>query len=124
MRSESIHQSIFRTVAKSHNIGINAKVNNGSGPVDFKCVGTEESILIEFKLAKASNAKNVYSQLDRYFKDNLEATSAFVVFISYTDRDLEKAVRIESSCTDNKVKTIIINRHQINKRNIYIIIFN
>ncbi|MFV0392961.1 MAG: hypothetical protein ACK5LC_00980 [Coprobacillaceae bacterium] len=109
MRSESTHQSIFRTVAKSHNIGINAEVNNGSGSVDFKCVGTGESILIEFKLAKASNAKNVYSQLDRYFKDNLEATSAFVVFIAYTDKELEKANQIKSSCTDKSVETIIIN---------------
>lgn len=45
MQDEKHHQRIFRIIAKAIDIGVNAKVNNGNGSVDFKCVENNESIL-------------------------------------------------------------------------------
>ncbi|MFV0499482.1 MAG: hypothetical protein ACK5NF_05570 [Bacilli bacterium] len=109
MQDEKQHQRIFRTISKAVNIGVNAEVNNGNGPVDFKFVSNGESILTEFKLARATNASNIYKQLEKYFEMNKDAVRAFAVLISYNDEQLEKSQKIEASNTNPQIETIIIN---------------
>lgn len=108
-KSEATHQRIFRSIGNRENIGLNSEVNNGNGPVDFKCNNNNEECLIEFKLTSSTKAKNVYAQVEGYLERNLKVSKSFVVLISYTEEEYNRAQEIKNGNQNQSIETIIIN---------------
>lgn len=108
-KSEATHQRIFRSIGNRENIGLNSEVNNGNGPVDFKCSNNNKECLIEFKLISNTKAKNVYAQVEGYLERNLKVSKSFVVLISYSEEEYNRAQEIKNGNQNQSIETIIIN---------------
>jgi hypothetical protein len=74
---------------------VNAEVNNGRGPVDFKVSsGNADASLVEFKLAKNSSLKkNLEHQVKIYEKASGAARSIKVI-VYFSESELERVVKI------------------------------
>ncbi len=78
---EGTLQRMFKLVWCRTNYDVNAEVNNGTGPVDFKVsFGKDNSNLVEFKLAKNSKLSHVLKQVASYNHSNQETKSLIVIF--------------------------------------------
>ena len=67
---------------------VDAEVNNGRGPVDFKISrGAQDSTLVEFKLASNSQLeRNLENQVIIYEKAN-KTTQSYKVILYFTERE-------------------------------------
>jgi hypothetical protein len=74
---------------------VNAEVNNGRGPVDYKVsMGSADKTLVEFKLASNSKLKqNLKHQVDVYNAANQTAT-AIKVIMYFSETELQKVQKI------------------------------
>ena len=74
---------------------VNAEVNNGRGPVDFKVSkGSNDSNLVEFKLAKnTSLKKNLQHQTNIYEKAS-GAKKSIKVIMYFSEAELARVERI------------------------------
>lgn len=81
--------------ANSADLDLNAEVNNGRGPVDFKVSkGKKNSNLVEFKLAKnTSLEKNLQHQVKIYEKAR-DTERSIKVIMYFSDHELEKVMNI------------------------------
>lgn len=93
-REKDLHIMYRLTWARTE-LDVNAEVNNGRGPVDFKVSrGRKDACLVEFKLAKnTSLEKNLQHQVPLYQKAN-DTASAIKVIVYFTEAELEKVIRI------------------------------
>lgn len=79
--SEGTLQRMFKLVWCRTNYDVNAEVNNGTGPVDFKVsFGKDNSNLVEFKLAKNSKLSHVFKQVASYNAANQTVNSIIAIF--------------------------------------------
>lgn len=76
-------------------LDLNAEVNNGRGPVDFKVSkGRKNSNLVEFKLAKnTSLEKNLQHQVDIYEKAS-DTNKSIKVIMYFSDSELQRVTDI------------------------------
>ena len=74
---------------------VNAEVNNGRGPVDFKVSkGKKNANLVEFKLAKNTGLeKNLQHQVKTYEKAS-ETNAAIKVILYFSETELERVMNI------------------------------
>lgn len=81
--------------ANSADLDLNAEVNNGRGPVDFKISkGKKNSNLVEFKLAKnTSLEKNLQHQVKIYEKAS-DTKKSIKVIMYFSDSELQRVTEI------------------------------
>lgn len=81
--------------ANSGDLDLNAEVNNGRGPVDFKVSrGKKNSSLVEFKLAKnTSLEKNLQHQVKIYEKAS-DSKKSIKVIMHFSDAELQRVMDI------------------------------
>lgn len=84
-------QILFKLVWEGSPSSIDAEVNNGRGPVDFKVSrGANDSTLVEFKLASNSQLeRNLRNQVAIYEKAN-KTTQSFKVILCFSATDEAK----------------------------------
>ena len=88
--SEGTLQRMFKLVWRRTNFDVNAEVNNGTGPVDFKVsFGRDNSNLVEFKLAKNTKLPRVLQQVGSYNAAN-HGTKSLIVIFYFNQLELNK----------------------------------
>jgi hypothetical protein len=92
---EDTIQRIFRLTWYASPYDVNAEVNNGRGPADYKVsFGSGDSTIVEFKLAKSSSLKrNLENQTDIY-KSASKSANDISVILCYTISDINKVKKI------------------------------
>ncbi|MBC8580185.1 hypothetical protein [Zhenhengia yiwuensis] len=96
IKREHDFQILYKLTWFSSDSDMNAEVNNGRGPVDFKASqGKKDQTLIEFKLASNSKLKqNLAKQLDVYNKANGGTAKTIKVILYFTDSELARVNKI------------------------------
>ena len=86
---------MYRLTWFSTDLDVNAEVNNGRGPVDFKVSkGRRDASLIEFKLAKNTGLeKNLQHQVEIYGKAS-DTKESIKVILYFSEVERTKVVRI------------------------------
>lgn len=86
---------MFRLTRFAASEDLNAEVNNGRGPVDFKVSkGAKDKTLVEFKLARNTHLEpNLAKQVDFYKAAN-DTESAITVIVYFTESEFERVARI------------------------------
>lgn len=99
---EDTIQRIFRLTWYATPFDVNAEVNNGRGPADYKVsYGANDSTIVEFKLGKSSSlTRNLENQTDIYKKASKSANDIKVI-LCYTEGEIKAAER-----TLNKLELI------------------
>lgn len=88
-------QLLFKFTWFASIFDVNAEVNNGRGPVDFKIsVGSSDKTLVEFKLASNSKLKqNLLHQVDIYKAAN-QTDQSMKVILFFTESELKKLNKV------------------------------
>ncbi len=95
VKRESDLQTMFRLTWCATAFDVNAEVNNGRGPVDYKIsMGKANASLVEFKLASNTNIeKNLRNQVAIYEKaSNTERSLKVILY--FNEPELDKVRRI------------------------------
>lgn len=95
IQRESDLHIMYRLTWARTGLDVNAEVNNGRGPVDFKVSrGRKNACLVEFKLAKNTGLeKNLQHQVPIYEKAS-DTASSIKVIVFFSEGELEKVLRI------------------------------
>lgn len=106
---EDTIQRIFRLTWYASPYDINAEVNNGRGPADYKVsFGSGDSTIVEFKLAKSSSLKrNLQNQTDIYKVASKSANDISVV-LCYSDSDIRKVNKILNEIKKENHENIVV----------------
>lgn len=109
---ESDVQLIFRFACINTKSDVNREVNNGRGPVDYKFSnGSEDSTIIEFKLAKNKKIKqNLQNQLEIYAKANNVSckSNTLTAILYFNDNELNRIDKILKELKKENSKEIIL----------------
>lgn len=117
VQRESDLQLLFRLTWFATPFDVNAEVNNGRGPVDFKVsYGSGDKSLIEFKLAKNSKLKSsLEKQLAVYEKANDTQKSIWAIFF-FSETEFERVNTIlQDLDMKSAVNIILIDCRSDNK---------
>lgn len=92
---EDTIQRIFRLTWYATPFDVNAEVNNGRGPADYKVsFGGDDSTIVEFKLGKSSSlTRNLENQTDIYKKASKSANDIKVI-LCYTEGEIKLVNRV------------------------------
>lgn len=95
VKRESDLHIMFRLTWYATSFDVNAEVNNGRGPVDYKVSkGKKNASLVEFKLASNSSLRrNLEKQVEVYAKAN-QTDHAIKVVLHFSDDEREKVLGI------------------------------
>lgn len=95
--------------ANSEDLDLNAEVNNGRGPVDFKVSkGKKNSNLVEFKLAKnTSLEKNLQHQV-KIYESASDTKKSIKVIMYFSDSELQRVMDILKRLKLTDCKDIIL----------------
>jgi hypothetical protein len=95
VKRESDLQLLFRLTWFASVSDVNAEVNNGRGPVDYKISrGNKDKTLVEFKLATNSKLKqNLQNQVPVYEAAN-QTKKSIKVILYFTDAEVLKLTRV------------------------------
>ncbi|WP_412972064.1 hypothetical protein [Glaciecola sp. MF2-115] len=95
VKRESDLQLIFRLTWYAAEDDVNAEVNNGRGPVDYKISrGSKDSTLVEFKLASNSKLRqNLAKQVEVYKAAN-QTKKSIKVILYFTDSELSRLIKV------------------------------
>ncbi len=95
VKREADLQLMFRLTWYASQDDVNAEVNNGRGPVDYKISrGSKDSTLVEFKLASNSKLKqNLANQVEVYKSAN-QTKQSIKVILYFSDDELQKVQRV------------------------------
>ncbi|WP_316674836.1 hypothetical protein [uncultured Tolumonas sp.] len=95
VKRESDLQLLFRLTWFASVSDVNAEVNNGRGPVDYKISrGNKDKTLVEFKLATNSKLKqNLQNQVPVYEAAN-QTKKSIKVILYFTDSELLKLTKV------------------------------
>lgn len=91
VKRESDLHTMFRLTWYATAFDVNAEVNNGRGPVDYKVSkGKKNASLVEFKLASNSSLRrNLEKQVEVYAKAS-QTQKAIKVILYFSESELEK----------------------------------
>ena len=106
---EDTIQRIFKLTWYASPYDVNAEVNNGRGPADYKVsFGSGDSTIVEFKLAKSSSLKkNLQNQTDIYKAASKSAKDISVV-LCYSISDIRKVQKVLSEIEKENHENIIV----------------
>lgn len=117
VKRESDLQIIFKLTWHASDFDVNAEVNNGRGPVDFKISrGSSDKTLVEFKLASNSKLKqNLANQVKIYeLANNSKNSIKVILFFSYDEgRKVKKILKELKLETDENI--VLIDARKDNK---------
>jgi hypothetical protein len=107
--SEDTIQRIFRLTWYATPYDVNAEVNNGRGPADYKVsFGSGDSTIVEFKLAKSTSLKKNLKNQTEIYKKASKSISDIKVILCYTEFEINKVHRILASIGQVGAENIII----------------
>ncbi len=106
---EDTIQRIFRLTWYASPYDVNAEVNNGRGPADYKVsFGSGDSTIVEFKLGRSTSLKgNLKNQTEIYKKASKSITDIKVI-LCYTVMEIQKVERILKSINQLGAENIVI----------------
>ena len=110
-------QILFKLVWEGSPSSVDAELNNGRGPVDFKISrGAKDQTLVEFKLASNPQLeRNIENQVAIYEKAN-RATQSYKVILFFSAYDEAKVIRILRRLKVNEnAGVILIDARRDNK---------
>lgn len=95
VKRESDLQLLFRLTWFASTSDVNAEVNNGRGPVDYKISrGNQDKTLVEFKLASNSKLKqNLQNQVEVYEAAN-QTKKSIKVILYFSDAELTRLIKV------------------------------
>lgn len=117
IKREADLQLIFRLTWYATDFDVNAEVNNGRGPVDFKISkGSSNQVLVEFKLASNSKLRNnIAKQVEVYEAANQSDKSIKVIlFFSSEEEKKVKDILKELGLEKNN-EIVLIDARNDNK---------
>lgn len=117
IQRESDLQVIYRLTWFATDDDVNAEVNNGRGPVDYKISrGSKDSTLVEFKLASNSKLKqNLKNQVAIYETAN-QTKKSIKVILYFSETELLKVLKILKELNlEGKENIILIDASRENK---------
>ena len=95
IKREADLQVIYRLVWFGTHLDVNREVNNGRGPVDYKVsYGTNNSTLVEFKLASNSKLKNNLAKQVEIYKAASDSKRAIKVIMYFSAEEELKVISI------------------------------
>lgn len=109
IKRESDLQLMFRLTWYASEHDVNAEVNNGRGPVDYKISrGSKDSTLVEFKLASNSKLRqNLEHQVEVYKAANTTDKSIKVI-LYFSDSELSKVLKIMNDLKLKEGKDLVL----------------
>lgn len=109
IKREADLQLMFRLTWFASEDDVNAEVNNGRGPVDYKISrGSTDSTLIEFKLASNSKLKqNLAKQVEVYEAAN-QTRQSIKVILYFDDSELLKVRNVMKEPELKEGKTLVL----------------
>ncbi|WP_371180702.1 hypothetical protein [Xanthomonas sacchari] len=88
-------QLMFRLTWFASSDDVNAEVNNGRGPVDYKISrGSKDATLVEFKLASNSKLKQNLAKQVEVYKDANQTKKSVKVVLHFTDEEYAKVKKV------------------------------
>ena len=117
IKRESDLQTMYRLVWYASEMDVNREVNNGRGPVDYKVsFGSENSALVEFKLASNSKLRqNLAKQVEIYKQAN-NTDKAIKVIMYFSEEELNRVNGILNELNlQNCEEIILIDARNDNK---------
>jgi len=117
IKKEKDLQTLFKFTWFGTSFDLNAEVNNGRGPVDFKVsMGNFDKTLVEFKLAKNTKLKqNLQNQVGVYENAN-DTNQSLKVIMYFTFSELQRALKILKELgLENNEDIILIDARYDNK---------
>lgn len=95
LKREADLQVIYRLVWYGTPLDVNREVNNGRGPVDYKVsYGTNNSALVEFKLASNSKLKNNLAKQVEIYKAAADTKRAIKVILYFSEEEEQKVISV------------------------------
>lgn len=109
IKRESDLQLMFRLTWYASQDDVNAEVNNGRGPVDYKISrGSKDSTLVEFKLASNSKLKqNLAKQVEVYKAAN-QTKKSIKVILFFSDSELFRVQKIMTELELKEGKELVL----------------
>lgn len=117
VKRESDLHLMFRLTWFAADDSVDAEVNNGRGPVDFKISrGSKDSTLVEFKLASNSKLKqNLENQVKIYEAANRTKKSIKII-MCFSESEMQKTMRILKDLgLTNRDDIVVIDADRDNK---------
>lgn len=117
IKRESDLQLLFKLTWHASPSSVDAEVNNGRGPVDFKVSrGSKDSTLVEFKLASNSKLKQNLKHQVEVYKDANQTKKAIKVILFFSLSEYQRVKRIlnELGLSEGK-EIVLIDAQQDNK---------
>ena len=117
LKREADLQLMFRLTWFASDDDVNAEVNNGRGPVDYKISrGSNDSTLVEFKLASNSRLKqNLAKQVEVYKAAN-QTKKSIKVILYFSEEEL---IRVKNVIKELEIKEgnelVLIDAQATNK---------
>ncbi|MGN5189675.1 hypothetical protein [Aeromonas veronii] len=109
VKRESDLQLIFRLTWYAAEEDVNAEVNNGRGPVDYKISrGSRDSTLVEFKLASNSKLKQNLAKQVEVYKEANQTKKSIKVILYFTDHELDKLLRMLKELKLSQGKELVL----------------
>lgn len=109
IKRESDLQLIFRLTWYASQDDVNAEVNNGRGPVDYKISrGSKDSTLVEFKLASNSKLKQNLAKQVEVYKSANQTNKAIKVILYFSDSELQKILNVLKDLELKQNKELIL----------------
>lgn len=117
VKRESDLHTMFRLTWYATAFDVNAEVNNGRGPVDYKVSkGKKNASLVEFKLASNSSLRrNLEKQVEVYAKAS-QTEKAIKVILYFSDAELEKVTNaLRELKLQDREDIVLIDAGRVNK---------
>lgn len=109
IKRESDLQLLFKLTWHASPSSVDAEVNNGRGPVDFKISrGSKDSTLVEFKLASNTKLKQNLKHQVEVYKDANQTGKAIKVILFFAMTEYQRVKRILDELGLNEGKEIVL----------------
>ncbi|MDK8462743.1 hypothetical protein [Marinobacter sp. SS13-12] len=109
IKRESDLQLMFRLTWYASQDDVNAEVNNGRGPVDYKISrGSKDSTLVEFKLAGNSKLKQNLAKQVEVYKGANQTKKAIKVILYFSDSELSRVQKIMKELDLKEGKELVL----------------
>ncbi len=107
--SEDTIQRIFRLTWFASPLDVNAEVNNGRGPADYKVsFGARDSTIVEFKLGSSTSLKKNLLNQTAIYKKASKSIADIKVILCYHKQEISKVARILKSINQEGAENIVI----------------
>jgi hypothetical protein len=107
--SEETIQRIFRLTWFGSSFDVNAEVNNGRGPADYKIsYGDRDSAIVEFKLGSSTSLKNNLLNQTEIYKKASRSIADIKVILCYRQAEIDSVHRVLASIGQENADNIVV----------------